>query len=65
VDLRFTGDPWVVAETDGTASLRLDGYRLAHITSLPLDVPIFNRILLQLRQWQARRQVMRRARARR
>ncbi len=55
VDLRFSGDPWVVAHPDGSASLLLNNFRLARILSLPLDVPSFNSMLLQLRQWQARR----------
>jgi hypothetical protein len=56
VDLRFTGDPWVVDHADGTASVRLDNYRLAAIRTMPFDLPSLNRLLLQLRQWQMRRQ---------
>lgn len=59
VDLRFTGDPWVVEHEDGTASLRLDNYRLARIHTMPFDVPSFNVLLLQLRQWQMRRRLYR------
>jgi hypothetical protein len=55
LDLRFTGDPWVVDHQDGTASVRLEDYRLAWIELLPFDVPSLNRLLLQLRQSQARR----------
>ena len=55
LDLRFTGDPWVVAHQDGTASLCLDDYQLLHVRLLPLDVPSFNRTLLGMRHLQARR----------
>jgi hypothetical protein len=55
VDLRFTGDPWVVSHLDGTASLRLDNYPLVRLRALSLDLPSLNRTLLQLRQWQVRR----------
>lgn len=55
LDLRFTGDPWVVDHADGTASVRLDNYRLARLQMLPFDLPSLNQLLLQLRQWQVRR----------
>jgi hypothetical protein len=65
VDLRFTGDPWVVDHADGTASLRLDNYPLVHLGALSFDLPSLNRTLLQLRLWQARRVMLRRAARRR
>jgi hypothetical protein len=65
IDLRFTGDPWVVDHEDGTASLRLDNYPLVEFGALPLDLPSLNRTLLQLRTWQARKAVLRRAARRR
>jgi hypothetical protein len=55
LDVRFTGDPWVVDHADGTASVRLDNYRLARIQTMPFDLPSLNQLLLQLRQWQIRR----------
>lgn len=55
LDLRFTGDPWVVDLADGTASVRLDDYPLARIQTMPFDLPSLNRLLLQLRHWQIRR----------
>lgn len=64
LDLRFTGDPWVVDQRDGTASLRLDDYRLARIQTSPFDLPSLNQTLLQLRQWQMRRRLYRQLRAR-
>jgi hypothetical protein len=60
VDLRFTGDPWVVDHRDGTASLRLDNYPLVRLRALCFDLPVLNHFLLQLRQWQARRVILRR-----
>jgi hypothetical protein len=65
LDLRFTGDPWVVDHHDGTASVRLDNYRLARLHTLPFDLPSLNQLFLQLRQWQMRRRLARQLRARR
>lgn len=64
LDLRFTGDPWVVDHQDGTASVRLDNYRLARIQATPFDVPSLNHLLQQLRQWQMRRRLYRHFRSR-
>ena len=64
LDVRFTGDPWVVDHEDGTASVRLDNYRLARIQAMPFDLPSLNQLLLQLRLWQARRQFYRQLRRR-
>ncbi len=64
LDLRFTGDPWVVDQQDGTATVRLDNYRLARLHASPCDVPSLNHLLLQLRQWQLRRRSGRRIRTR-
>lgn len=55
IDLRFTGDPWVVDHCDGTASVRLDNYPLARLEMLPLDLPALNSTLAALRLWEARR----------
>jgi hypothetical protein len=63
LDLRFTGDPWVVGNEDGTASICLDNYLLTNVQTLPFDVPSLNHLLLQLRQWQMRRRLYRRLRA--
>jgi hypothetical protein len=63
LDLRFTGDPWIVDQLDGTATIRLDNYRLARIQTLPFDVPSLNRLFLQLRQCQTRRRLRRQLRA--
>ncbi len=62
LDLRFTGDPWVVGHEDGTASVRLDDYRLARIRTLPFDLPSLNQLWLQLRQWQMRRRLYQQSR---
>lgn len=63
LDIRFTGDPWVVDHADGTASVRLDNYRLARIQTMSFDLPSLNQLLLQLRQWQIRRRYFHRLRA--
>ena len=55
IDLRFKGDPWVVDNRNGTASLCLGTYSLLHIAISPLDLPGLNRALGQLRLGQARR----------
>lgn len=55
LDLRFTGDPWVVARADGGASLCLDGYQLTSLSALPFDLPSLNRTLCHLRRPPARR----------
>ena len=65
LDLRFTGDPWVVEHEDGTASVRFDDYHLARLQTVPLDLPSLNQLLLQLRQWQTRRRFFRQLRAQR
>jgi hypothetical protein len=56
LDLRFTGDPWLVDEQDGTYSLCLDDYCLASIAALGFDLPLLNRTLLALRLSRSRRQ---------
>lgn len=65
LDLRFTGDPWVVDHKDGSASVRLDNYRVARIQTMPFDLPSLNQLVLQLRQWQVRRRFYHQLRARR
>jgi hypothetical protein len=55
LDLRFTGDPWVVDHHDGTSSVKLDDYRLARIQTVPFDLPSLNCLWMQLRQCRMRR----------
>jgi hypothetical protein len=54
IDLRFKGDPWVVAD-DGRAVVCLGDYSLGQVRVSPLDVPSLNRTLFQVRLGQARR----------
>ncbi len=54
MDLRFTGDPWVVGRGDGGACLCLDGYQLATLSALCFDLPSLNRTLCHLRRPLAR-----------
>lgn len=65
LDLRFTGDAWVMEDEDGSAAVCLDNYRLTHILSSPFDVPSLNRQFLEMRQGQMRRRMYRQMRARR
>jgi hypothetical protein len=49
LDLRFTGDPWIVPQADDTAVLCLDDYRLVGISLLSVDLNSFNQRLFQMR----------------
>ena len=49
LDLRFCGDPWIVAGDDGQFALCLGDYSLASINSLPLDLPALNGLLDRVR----------------
>ncbi len=61
VDLRFKGDPWVVA-SDRQAAVCLGDYSLGNVGISPLDVPSLNRALWQVRLGQARRNYLRKLR---
>jgi hypothetical protein len=58
LDVRFTGDPWIVPDEDGSAALCLDGYRLVELRVLALDLPSLNLALNRMRHYL----LMRRAR---
>jgi hypothetical protein len=62
IDLRFKGDPWVVDNGDGTASVCLGHYQLLRVEVSPLDLPALNRAFGQVRFGQARREYERRCR---
>jgi hypothetical protein len=49
LDLRFCGDPWIVAGEDGQFALCLGDYSLASINSLALDLPALNGLLDRVR----------------
>jgi hypothetical protein len=49
LDLRFCGDPWVVARDQGPLLLCLGAFPLAHIEGLPLDLPSLNQLLARAR----------------
>ena len=49
LDLRFTGDPWIVARSDGTFNLCLGDYCLAGIHGVSLDLPSLNQVLDRMR----------------
>jgi hypothetical protein len=61
IDMRFKGDPWVVAG-DNRAAVCLGDYSLGQVHICALDVPSLNRVLLQVRFGQARRNYLRRVR---
>lgn len=61
IDLRFKGDPWVVAD-ECRAAVCLGDYSLGQVHICPLDVPSLNRTLQQVRLGQARRNHLRRVR---
>src|SRR4051794_380653 len=49
LDLRFTGDPWIVPQTEGRLALCLGDYQLVRFDATPLDVPSLNFMLEQAR----------------
>jgi hypothetical protein len=57
LDLRFTGDPWIVDRRDGTFTLCLGDYCLVGIHGVTFDLPSFNQVLdrMRSRRWQQRR----------
>lgn len=54
LDLRFTGDAWVVPQADGPPALFLGNYRLVHVEALPLDLPTLNQMLDRARHQRPR-----------
>lgn len=61
IDLRFKGDPWVVVK-ERLAAVCLGDFSLGQVSVSPLDVPSLNRVLLQVRFGQARRNYVKRMR---
>jgi hypothetical protein len=55
LDLRFTGDPWIVARSDGILKLCLGDYCLSGIHGMSLDLPSLNRMLDNMRHRRAQR----------
>ncbi len=49
LDLRFTGDPWIVEESEGRLLLCLGDYHLAGIRGSGIDLPSLNLALDRLR----------------
>jgi len=62
IDLRFKGDPWVVAKEQQQAAVCLGDFPMGQVAVSPLDVPSLNRALLQVRFGQARRNYARKMR---
>jgi hypothetical protein len=61
IDLRFTGDAWLLDNRDGTATLCLGAYRMLNVQTTPLDLPGLNRAFFSLRLGQARKQATQRS----
>jgi len=55
LDLRFTGDPWIVDRKDGTFTLCLGDYCLVGIHGVTFDLPSLNQALDRLRNRRSRR----------
>ncbi|HXG09912.1 MAG TPA: hypothetical protein VNK04_09000 [Gemmataceae bacterium] len=55
LDLRFSGDPWIVDRGAGPYALCLGNYPLAWIEKLSLDLPSLNRLFHSLRHRRPRR----------
>jgi hypothetical protein len=49
LDLRFTGDPWIVGRPDGRLVLCLGDYQLNPVNATSLDVPWLNSLVDQAR----------------
>ena len=57
LDMRFAGDAWIFDRCDGSLSLCVGNYSLAHISGLPFDLPSLNHRLERLRQRGLRRRI--------
>jgi hypothetical protein len=55
VDLRFSGDPWILAGKDGRFALYLGEYALVSISGSVIDLPALNGLLDRLRHRRPRR----------
>ena len=55
LDVRFTGDSWLVDRQDGTFALFLGDYRLAGIQGEPIDLHSLNQVLDRIRHRRHRR----------
>jgi hypothetical protein len=55
LDLRFCGDPWILAGKDGRFALYLGDYTLVSIEGSAIDLPGLNGLLDRLRHRRPRR----------
>jgi hypothetical protein len=55
LDLRFSGDPWIVDRKDGTFALCLGDYCLVRFPGAALDLPGLNHIFNAMRHRRPRR----------
>jgi hypothetical protein len=49
LDLRFCGDPWIVAHDDGRLAMYLGDYCLTNLEGAALDLPALNRLFDTMR----------------
>jgi hypothetical protein len=49
LDLRFTGDPWIVRREDGSCAICLGDTPLAGIRAVQLDLPSLNSVIDRMR----------------
>jgi hypothetical protein len=49
LDLRFCGDAWIVARSDGRASICLGDYCISNLDAGPLDLPSLNHLFDNMR----------------
>jgi hypothetical protein len=55
LDLRFSGDAWIVDGGDDSMTLCLGDYNLVNIQALPLDLPSLNQLFDRARHRRPRR----------
>jgi hypothetical protein len=55
LNLRLTGDMWVIEDEDEMLAVRLGDREIVRIGGLPLDVPSFNQLLDRCRHRRPRR----------
>jgi hypothetical protein len=59
LDLRFTGDPWIVPREDGSCAICLGDTPLAGILAVQLDLPSLNNVIDRMRHPRHRHRTVR------
>ncbi len=55
LDPRLRGDAWILGNHDGSCALCFDGWEMASVGGLSLDLPSLNTLLQRLRRGRRRR----------